>query len=208
MAKGNHVFNSFDKVIHRAYRAILELNSNGSALDTVSGSKGNLDEAKEVFSSKFPSSYGFFRQIKDHKNMALIHETQDDRAVVANDGNSLEFGRASSDFEDAVMKWATTDAPNDPMESWRQLVNAGSDVAAQESYIKQGSGLAQAPKSESDRRALCVALSEFVKGDLTKLVRHWLLAIRLDLFKMRKVSYDPNNGEAWKRQLNRDVFSR
>lgn len=208
MAKGNHVFNSFDKVIHRTYRKILELDGNGRALDTVSGSRGNLVKAEEALTSKFPNSYNFYKQIRDHKSMLQIHATQDDRPVVANDGNSLEFGRASSDFEAAVMKWATTDASDDPMESWRQLVNAGSDVAAQESYVKEGSSSAEAPKGESARRALCVALSEFVKGELTKLVRCWLLAIRLDLKLMGKVSYDPKSGEAWKNQLNRNVFSR
>jgi hypothetical protein len=207
MAKGNHVFNRFDKVILGAYKKILALDGNERDLDAVNGSGADVAVAEAVLRSKFKSSYRFFRQIRDHEKIALIGATQDDRPVIANDGNSQVFGRASAAFEAAVMKWATTDAANDPMESWRQLVNAGSDVAAQESYINQGSSSEGTPGSESARRGRCVELSEFIKGELTGLVRNWLLAIRLDLQeRIKKVSYDPGNPNAWTGQLNANVF--
>ncbi|MBP0590313.1 hypothetical protein J8I87_11440 [Paraburkholderia sp. LEh10] len=207
MAKGNHVFNSFDKVIHAIYRAILELDGRGRALDAVSGSGASVTEAETVLNSRFKTSYGFFKQIQRHEKIAEIHTTQDDRPVIANDGNSKDFGNASANFAAAVMKWATTDAADDPMESWRQLVNAGSDLAAQESYVKQGSSSPGTPGSETLRRKRCVDLSEFVKGELTKLVRNWLLAIRLDLKNAKIVSYDLRDSAAWKGLLNANVFS-
>jgi hypothetical protein len=207
MAKGNHVFNSFDKVIHGIYRAILELDGRGRDLDAVSGSGANVADADSALKSKFKNSYHFFQQVRDHERIAEIHTTQDDRAVIANDGNSQDFGRASTGFATAVMKWATTDAAEDPMDSWRQLVNAGSDVAAQESYVKHGSSAEGTPGSENLRRKRCVELSEFVKGELTALVRKWLLAIRQDLqVRVGKVSYEPDNLEAWKGLLNANVF--
>ncbi|MEX3809665.1 hypothetical protein AB3X96_05230 [Paraburkholderia sp. BR13439] len=205
MAKGNHVFNRFDKVIHGAFKKILALYGNDRDLDAVNGSGANVADAEAVLRSKYKYSYHFFRQIRDHEKIALIGATQDDRPVIANDGNSQDFGRASAAFEAAVMKWAMAVAADDPMENWRQLVNAGSDVAAQESYVKQGSSLEGSPASENARRARCVELSEFIKGELTGLVRKWLLAIRQDL-QEEKVSYDPGNFDAWKSQLNANVF--
>ncbi|MEX3899873.1 hypothetical protein [Paraburkholderia sp. BR10954] len=54
-------------------------------------------------------------------------------------------------------------------------------------------------------------LTEFrqvvIKGELTGLVRKWLLAIRQDLQeRIKKVSYQPDNLLAWKNQLNANVF--
>jgi len=206
MAKGNHVFNSFDKVIHGTYRAILELDGRERALDAVSGSGANVVEGEAALNARFRFSYGFFKQIRDHEKIARIHATQDDRPVIAGDDNSKDFGKASKEFAAAVMKWATHDAAEDPMNSWRQLVNAGSDIAAQEAYIKEGSSSPGTPKSEDLRRERCVDLSKFVKGELTKLVRNWLLAIRLDLQGGNKVSYDPHTPKAWKDLLDANVF--
>ncbi|MGF6855864.1 hypothetical protein OKW29_004775 [Paraburkholderia sp. CI3] len=51
-------------------------------------------------------AYEFFERIRGHVNIGLIHDTQDDRPVVA----------------------------NDPVDNSRQLVNKGSDPLTQETY--------------------------------------------------------------------------
>lgn len=200
MANGNHVFNAYDKVIYKIYREIVVLDDpeRGRDLDAVGGSGGDITKADSNLKARFEYSYTFFKEIRDHGNIRLIHDTQDDRPVVANDANSKEFGEEAGKFGAAVMDWATGVGANDPMDNWRQLVNMGSDPLAQETYIKQGSSAAGTPASEDARRARCVELDKFVKAELTGLVKKWLLGIRADLKKLGKVSYVPSRFTAWK----------
>lgn len=203
MAKGNHVFNAFDKVIHKIYREIAALDDpeRGRDLDAIGGSGGDITKADASLKTRFEYSYKYFKDIRDHVNIHLIHDTQDDRTVVANDANSKEFGDEAGKFGIAVMEWATGANANDPLDSWRQLVNKGSDPLALKTYVTQGSSAADTPNSESGRRARCVALDMFVRGQLTVLVRNWLLGLRVDLKKLGKVSYTPNKAADWKDRL-------
>jgi hypothetical protein len=200
MAKGNHVFNAFDKVIAKIYGDVVLLDDpkRGREFDALGGSGGDVVEADTSFNTRFESSYKYFKEIRDHVSIGLIHKTQDDRPVVANDANSKDFGEEAIKFGAAVMKWATGASNDDPMDVWRQLINMGSDPLAQTTYIKQGSSEAGTPGTEDARRARCVELDKFIKGELTKLVRNWLLAIRWDLKKLRKVSYIPSQSSDWK----------
>jgi hypothetical protein len=202
MAKGNHVFNSFDKVIHNTYRDILQVVDMGRDLDAIRGSGGNIATATESLQSKFKDSFRFYNEIVGHPKIAELHNTQDDEAVVANDPNSTGFGLASEAFSAAVMKWAMDQDGGNPMDYWRRLVNAGADKTAQDNYIKKGSSALGTPSSETARRSHCVELEKFVKGELGALVRKWLLAIRLDLqTKSKAVTYTQKIRE-WKDLVN------
>ncbi|MBP0594792.1 hypothetical protein J8I87_35050 [Paraburkholderia sp. LEh10] len=141
MAKGNHVFNAFDKVISNIYREIVVLDDpqRGRELDAVGGSGGDITKADANLKVRFEYLYTFFKEIRDHVNIGLMHDTQDDHPLVANDANSTKFGEEAVKFGAAVMAWATGTGATDPMDAWRQLVNKGSDPPlAQATYIKGG----------------------------------------------------------------------
>jgi hypothetical protein len=207
MPKGNHVFNAFDKVIANSYAQVIEtfVPDLTRDLDAVGGSGGDVVAAESRLRRKLAYSFGYFEQIRDHEKMHWIHDTFDDHAVVTNDANSTAFGRETDRFKEAVTNWATVHGGNDPMDRWRQLVNTGTDPLAQETYVKEGSSAAGTPGSSLARRARCVEIDMFVKGELTRLVRNWLLAIRLDLKNAKAVEYESTTQE-WKGALASDVF--
>jgi hypothetical protein len=200
MSKGNHVFNAFDKVVQASYKGLLGMFGFGREIDTVTGSGGDMVKAEATLKANFGYSYQLYKEIMQHEKIEEIHDTQDDRPVSANDANSTEFGEASKQFSDVVTKWALTDYRDDPMDAWRQLVNAGHDQSAEADYIQHGSSAQGTPANPAARRTHCVDLSKFVKGELTRLVSRWMIALRVDLKdRGEKVAYDPPDKKDWKK---------
>jgi hypothetical protein len=75
MGKGNHVFNNFDGVVHNAFNRLLIAFSMGHHLAAVNNSGGNVDEAKQALNQKFPNSYRFYNEIRNHDQIKILHET-------------------------------------------------------------------------------------------------------------------------------------
>ncbi|WP_186138244.1 hypothetical protein [Burkholderia gladioli] len=211
MAKGNHVFNAFDKVIASVYYSVVgydeaarkeDMNLIGGAGGDTDAARQKASEAEAMMRKRFVTSYPIYREILDRDEMKWLHATQDDHPVIPNDANSRSFGEESTRFGAEVVDWATGVSNADVMVRWRQLVNLGVDQQAQENYVKEGSSQPGTPNSEDARRARCGKINEFVKGDLTGKVRHLLLAIRFDLKMLKKIKYDPKLSTDWKALLS------
>jgi hypothetical protein len=186
MGKGNHVFNNFDGAVYNAFGKITEALGLGREFDALGGSGGNVDAARKAIDGTFQDSYKFLREILDHPLTKQLHQVQDDEPVLPNDPNSQAFGQEAALFTQAALKWVWGDPAANPAENWRRMVNLGHDAQAQTNYIEKCGETAK----KSERRDKCQDLAKFVKGELTKLVRNWLLALRLDLLKAKKVQYD------------------
>ena len=196
MAKGNHVFNNFDKVIQNIFRVILADQNLGREFDAINGSGGDINSARTLLQSKFPVSLRYYNEIKDHPEIKRIHETQDDKPVASNDPNSKNFGTATTKFSNAVVAWALNGTSDSPIDAWRELTTAGFDPEAQRNYVSE------APKSQrQDRQKRCEQLAQFVKGELGRLVGCWLFALRADLQINSPKDYEKKR-EEWRSLIN------
>jgi len=201
MAKGNHVFNDFDGCLLSAFADFLEEAGGGEHLRALGGSGGSEAAAREFMSSRYATSWPLLVEIRSRPQIRDIHWIQDDAVVGASDENSQAFGAASRAFRTAVVAWAWDAQGTNPMEAWRQLVNAGVDKTAWDRFVA-GSSIAQAPKSSEGRAARCVELEKFIRGDLTKLAARWLLALRADL----TVTVDyKKNAQSWQKTLSNGI---
>ncbi|WP_448098443.1 hypothetical protein [Luteibacter yeojuensis] len=202
MANGNHVFNDFESCIVSCFVLLLEQYKLERHFNALNGSGGDMAEGRRVMNSKFATSYPLLLEIRAHPRMRERSWIQDDERVEANDHNSIEFGKKAKDFKDVFYKWVCG-LPADPMMAWRDIVNAGQDPAARTGFIG-GSSLAQAPKSSEARRELCRQVELFIRGDLTRLVAKWLIAIRQDLSTAGTVEY-AGDETAWRNVLRRGL---
>lgn len=209
MAKGNHVFNDFDGCVASSFKKLSrELNLEQALIAaTVPGAENSSDAA--TIRGHFPSSYPALIEIQKHSRVKEMHWIQDDQEVIANDGNSMAFGRESGRFSQAVIDWAWgRDDKENPMTVWRDLVNAGEDVTARRNFAK-GSSRKEAPKTEAGREELCQQVRMFVRGELSRLVGKWLVQLRDDMALVRpsvngttpvRVDYDTKR-KAWVERL-------
>ncbi len=200
MPKGNHVFNNFDGTVHNAFMVVLEAFKHDDALKAVNGSGGDADKGAQLLTAKYENAYRFYGEIKRHPAVALIHATQDDEEVVSDDPNSIAFGKLAKEFNMVAVSWAWGTEGANPLEQWRQLVNAGYDKEARDNYVKKGSSVKGTPASEMARAARCAELQQFIKGDLTRLATNWMLGLRMDLKTTKAVEYSEKIN-AWKALL-------
>ncbi|MBB3228139.1 hypothetical protein FHW69_002774 [Luteibacter sp. Sphag1AF] len=185
MAKGNHVFNDFDGCLASSFKRLAQELSLEKVLiaATSKGAQNSSDAA--TIRALFPNSYATLAEIRNHARVAQMHWIQDDQVVVADDPNSMAFGRQSERFKQSVLDWAWgNDDRDNPMTVWRSLVNAGEDASARRNFAN-GSSLEQAPKSKADRESLCQEVSTFIRGELSKLVGKWLMQLRSDMTMVR-----------------------
>lgn len=159
MAKGNHVFNDFDGCIRSSFADFLEEAGEGADhLRALGGSGGSVTAAQAFMASRYARSWPLLEEIRKHSNVEAMHWIQDDAAVGVSDENSRAFGDAAAVFRTATVAWAWDTAGTNPMEAWRQLVNAGVDRIAWDRFVK-GSSIAQAPgPAKAGRR--CVSRSK------------------------------------------------
>lgn len=201
MSKGNHVFNNFDGTMYNAFENITNAFGHSAFLKTLNGSGGNMQEAEEI-QKKYTHSYEFLRQIRTHLQVAIMHTIQDDEPVGVDDPNSRAYGELAEVFSNAVSVWVFETGDANPLDVWRQLVNIGRDKTAMRNYIEKGSSQKETPKSAEAREKQCDEIHKFIKGELSKLVLNWLLALRLDLKLTKAVSYQTKPKE-WKEILER-----
>lgn len=209
MAKGNHVFNDFDGCVATSFKKLARELQLEQELIAATASQGENSPAAATIRGHFPSSYATLIEMQAHDRTREMHWIQDDLEVVANDGNSVAFGRESGRFSQAVIDWAWgRDDKENPMTVWRDLVNAGEDLSARKNFAK-GSSLKDAPKSEAAREELCQEVRKFIRGELSKLVGKWLIQLREDMALVRpkvngvspvQVTYD-NKKKAWLTRL-------
>lgn len=209
MPKGNHVFNDFDGCVVTSFKKLTrELNLEQVFIAaTASGAENSPDAV--ALRGHFPTSWATLIEMQAHDRVKEMHWIQDDQEVIANDGNSMAFGRESNRFSQAVIDWAWgRDDKENPMTVWRDLVNAGEDVTARNNFAK-GSSRKEAPKTEAAREALCQQVRMFIRGELSKLVGKWLIQLRDDMTLARpavngvtpvRVDYD-NKRNAWVKRL-------
>ena len=200
MPKGNHVFNNFENVIHKAFKAVLANYNLDRELDAVNGSGGDIDKAKLALNAKFANAFKFYTELRDHALTHAMHDAQDDEAVAPDDPNSIAFGEKSEEFVAALVKWSWGDDSVDVGDLWRQLINIGFDQAAATSYIEKGSSANGAAKQPAERRAHIEALQQFVRGEMTKIAINFMLAVRFDLKLANAVDYE-GKPAAWKAKL-------
>jgi hypothetical protein len=185
MAKGNHVFNDFDGCVATSFKTLARELSLEQALIAATSSGGENSPDAATIRGHFPSSYATLAEMRTHDRVKEMHWIQDDNEVIANDGNSMAFGRESNRFSQAVVDWAWgRDDKENPMTVWRDLVNAGEDLTARKNFAK-GSSRKEAPRTEAGREELCQQVRMFIRGELSKLVGKWLIQLRNDMARAR-----------------------
>jgi hypothetical protein len=207
MPKGNHVFNDFDGCVATSFKKLSRELNLEQVLIAATGA-GNSPEATTI-RGHFPTSYATLIEMQAKDRVKEMHWIQDDKEVIANDGNSMAFGRESARFSQAVIDWAWgRDDKENPMTVWRDLVNAGEDITARRNFAKESSRK-EAPKTEAGREELCQQVRMFIRGELSKLVGKWLVQLRDDMTSARpamngvtpvRVDYDTRR-KAWMERL-------
>lgn len=181
MAKGNHVFNHYDKTIDNAFAGLLE----AIGLTVPAGTPVHLTMAKSTPSSadalaiaaRLPKAWPKFLEIVGARPFKDDWDKmQDDEPVSPDDVNSQAYGRAVSSFVAEIRKIAdpTTRGTARPGKFWSDMTECGYDAAAAANYI--GSG----PK-KGQREALVATTKLWIATTLNGLVTTWIQYLKLDM---------------------------
>lgn len=180
MAKGNHVFNHYNKTIENAFAAFID----AARIHTAQGAKINLATAKAASGSadavalagKLPKAWPKFKEIVTAPAFARWDTMQDDEPVLPNDPNSAAYGKVGKSFIDEVVKIASqgTRPGARPGAHWQEMINIGFDQAAATGFIGQGN-------KAGERRALVESTQTWVRGPLNGLVSTWIQYMKLDM---------------------------
>jgi len=197
VAKGNHVFNSFDKSIISGFEAFL-LGANVVVTLSDAVNSSSSEGAKKLV-SLYPSAWPKYKEIIKSAAFTQLHKMQDSNTVPESDPNSQAFGKDSKEFV-AQMGNMGKGSSNNPGAAWKKMLASGYDGQAAYYYIKdtlnpgdetpkqtlsyddiQVPVTTAEPNSKEKRLKLVNSMSAWLKGGLTHNVDTWISYLRWDV---------------------------
>lgn len=172
MAKGNHVFNHFNKTVGNAFTTFLVAAGVQVNLATALASSNSVDATTLL--TRYPKAWPKFKEIANSAHFAHWDEMQDDQDVAADDANSLAYGKAAASFVAEVKKLAGGQSGS-AGNYWGEMLNVGYDGDAAERYINLSA------QKREERRKLVTQSGVWVKGPLNSMVCTWLQYLKLDV---------------------------
>ncbi|HET9959101.1 MAG TPA: hypothetical protein VFQ61_31640 [Polyangiaceae bacterium] len=178
MAKGNHVFNHFEKTIRNAFEAFLteggvQVEDRAVDVNSAIAMPGSADA--EAIRARYPRAWAKFKEIVSAPQHKEMEGMQDDSPVAANDPNSQSYGIAAAQFISGVRALASAQPGMPPGAAWQAMVKSGFDAAAADRYVNA------APRAgQAKRKADIERIRTFIKGRLNSDVSVWIQFMKLD----------------------------